>query len=237
MLRTLSAGSTLHGLRACVASAAQTIGAEIDVATDHGHNIRDAALRGTANADVVLLPADMTDALADKGLARDPIALGRVSIGGAMRDGARAPAISTMATLRAALLGADAILLTNAPTGDHLMTAIARMGLTDVVAPKLRRFDTSAKLLAHLGQGNDSALGFSPETEIRAGRGISWIGDVPDEIQIALPYAAAMLTRTAQTDTARAFLAYLGTALAREAFARTGVRVHDSKNLTRHGPG
>ena len=32
----LSAGSTLHGMRAC---AAQVTGTPIDVATDHGHNI------------------------------------------------------------------------------------------------------------------------------------------------------------------------------------------------------
>ena len=64
MLRVLSAGSTLHGLRACASLAAQAVGGKVAIATDHGHTIRDEVLSGTAQADVVLLPADMIDALA-----------------------------------------------------------------------------------------------------------------------------------------------------------------------------
>lgn len=239
-LRILSAGSTLHGVRACAALAARTpgvapevaLGGAFDVATDHGHNIRDALQRGEAGADVVLLPADMIDALAAKNLLRDSVLLGTVGIGGAVRAGSRAPDIATMDALRAALIAADAVLLTRAPTGDHLLDVIATLGLADVVAAKLERFATSTRLNAALAQRSDNALGFGPETEIRAGQdvagGVVWVGDVPDEIQIALPYAAAMLTRAREIATARAFLNFLATAPAREAFAKTGVRTEPS---------
>src|SRR5690242_7902736 len=128
-LSILSAGSTLHGLRACAPLAAQSLGIELDLATDHGHNIRDAVKRGTVQTDVVLLPADMIAALGDR--LREPVPLGTVGIGGAVRAGARAPDISTMEKLRGALVLADAVLLTRAPTGEHLLDVVALLGLRD----------------------------------------------------------------------------------------------------------
>ena len=71
----------------------------------------------------------------------------------------------------------------------------------------------------------NAALGFSPETEIRTAPGVIYAGAVPAEIQIALPYVAAMVTRTAQADAGRALLAFLATAPARAAFAQSGVRL------------
>lgn len=221
-LRILSAGSTLHGVRACAALAASPDAFEI--ATDHGHNIIKAVKRGDARADVVLLPADMISALAALGFVRGKTMLGTVGIGGVAREGSRVPYISTMENLRAALHEADAVLLTRAPTGDHLLDVIGKLGLTDVVTRKLARFDTSTKLNLALANRRDNALGFGPETEIRAGKGVRWIGDVPDDIQIALPYAAAMLTTTGEPEAAARLLAFLESAEARAAFAKTGVR-------------
>jgi molybdate transport system substrate-binding protein len=222
-LRILSAGSTLHGLRACADHAARALGMPITIATDHGHNIRDAILRGTAEADVVLLPADMVDTLAGKSLVGESIALGTVGIGGVVRSGAPVPDVSTTERLRLALLAADAVLLTRAPTGEHLISVIAQLELQDTVAAKLRRFDTATKLNFDLASRDGNALGFGPETEIRAGQGVTWIGEVPPEIQLALSYKAAAMTNATQE--ADAFLAFLAQPSARAALAASGVRL------------
>lgn len=223
-LRVLSADSTLHGLKACLSSAQQTIGTPIKLATDHGHNIRNAILQGGLNADIVLLPADMISELAANNIVGETVALGSVGIGGVVCAGVTHPAIGTMADLRAALVAADAILLTRAPTGDHLLNVIDQFGLRDVVAQKLLRFHTGTRLNHDLAGRNKNALGFAPETEIRASPGVAYVGDVPDEIQIALPYAAAALTAAASSAAARAFLQFLKTPSARAAFAANGVR-------------
>jgi molybdate transport system substrate-binding protein len=223
MLRILSAGSTLHGLRACKPQIEQTAG-PCEIATDHGHNIVEKVKRGEADADAVVLPADMIDELTARGLVRGKTMLGTVGIGGVIREDARVPDISTMDLLRKALFEADAVLLTLAPTGDHLIEVIGRLDLGEKLAARIERFDTSTKLNLALAARSDNALGFGPETEIRAGTGVRWIGDVPDEIQIALPYAAAMLSDTRARDAAERLLGLLTTATARKAFARTGVR-------------
>jgi len=222
-LKILSAGSMLHGLRECIAVALADFGV-IEVATNHGHHIHDAVMRGTATADVVLLPAGLAAALQHAGHVCNSVALGTVGIGGAVRIGSPVPPIDTMANLKTAILAADAVLLTRAPTGDHLITVVAELGLTETVAPKLLRFDTSSQLNNHLAARLDKALGFGPETEIRAGRGVTWIGDVPQEIQIALPYVAATLTQTKAPDLAGAFLEFLATERARRIFHHSGVR-------------
>jgi len=218
-LRILAAGSMLHGARACAAALGN-----IEVATDHGHNIRNAVGRDAVDADVVLIPADMIMELQSEGLVRDPVPLGTVGIGGVVRLGSLMPKITIMTELRDAITAADAILLTHAPTGDHLMSVIENLGLTETVVTKLLRFDTSTALNVHLAGRSDNALGFGPETEIRSAKGVGWIGDVPPEIQIALPCAAAVLASTKAPDIAGAFLKFLQTDIAREIFRHSGFR-------------
>jgi hypothetical protein len=63
------------------------------------------------------------------------------------------------------------VLLTRAPTGDHLVQAIARLGLAEVIADKLRRFDTSTLLNRHLADRADTAaVGFGPSPKQVVGR-------------------------------------------------------------------
>ena len=218
-LKILSAGSTLYGVRACAEMFGRERGIPVQVATDHGHHIHQAALRGEADADVVLLPADMIAALAAAGVADDgtKVAIGSVRIGAA---------VHSVAALRNALLAADAVLLTRAPTGDHLMQAIARVGVAEVIADKLQRFDTSTLLNRHLADRADTAaIGFGPVTEIKSwhGKGVVYAGAIPDEVQIVLPYEAALLRRTQEREQAHMLLAFLATPAAREQFLASGV--------------
>jgi len=226
-LKVLAAGSALHGLRPAAALFARESGIPVKVETDHGHNIRKHTLAGETDADVILVPTEWADEIAAAGRADKTtmIPIGAVRMGAAVREDAPKPDVSTMDALRRSFVSASAVLLTLAPTGDHLMKVIERFGLTGTVAPKLRRFDTATLLNRHLAETPDKgALGFGPATEILAwrGRGVAWGGPVPDEIQIVLPYSAAILAR-AKPDAARALLAFLATPAARKFFVDSGV--------------
>jgi molybdate transport system substrate-binding protein len=228
MIKVLSAGSTLHGLRPCAEIFARDSGIPVDLATDHGHSIHHAVLRGEADADVMVLPSDMVAALVAAGLAdaQTVIAIGNVRIGAAVRSDAPHLDVSTMTALRRALTVADAVLLTWAPTGDHLIRVIAQLGLTDAVASKLARFATSALLNHHLVESaGPGGIGFGPATEIKSWRekGVVYAGAIPDEVQVVLPYSAAMLTRTQAPEQARGLLDFLTTAEARRHFLASGV--------------
>jgi molybdate transport system substrate-binding protein len=226
-LKVLSAGSTLYGVRPCAELFTRDTGTAVEVATDHGHNIRLAALRGEADADLLLLPTDMIASLASAGHADDSsvVAIGAVRIGAAVREGAPRPDVTTMDALRRALVAADAVLLTLAPTGDHLMGVIARLDLAETVGGKLERFETATLLNRRLAVADPGAIGFAPATEIQCwhGKGVAWVGAIPDEIQIVLPYSAALLVRTQAAGQARALLAFLATPQARRHFLDSGV--------------
>lgn len=227
-LKVLSAGSTLYGLRPCAEVFARKAGIPVQVATDHGHNIHRAVLRGKVDADIVVLPADMIAALAAADLADGEtiIPIGTVRIGAAVRADAPLPDVSTMAALRHALIAADSILLTLAPTGDHMMRVIAQLGLSEATAGKLKRFETSTLVNRHLVENAGAgAIGFGPATEILSWRrkGVVYAGPIPDEVQVVLPYAAAMLTHTQAGDAARMLLKFLATPEARRHFAESGV--------------
>ena len=152
-MKIFSAGSTLYGLRACAEMFGRERGIPVQVATDNGHHIHQAALRGEADADVVLLPADMIAALAAAGVADDgaKVAIGSVRIGAAVHADAPVPDVSTVAALRNAL-PADAVLLTRAPTGDPLMQAIARVGVAEAIAYMPAPYPTRCRSCSPMGR-------------------------------------------------------------------------------------
>jgi molybdate transport system substrate-binding protein len=226
-LKVLSAGSTLYGMRPAAELFTRGNGIAVTVATDHGHNIEKFALADQTDADVVLVPNAMIAKLAAAGrIAGEPVAIGAVRIGAAVREDAPRPDVSNMDALRRSLVAAQSVLLTLAPTGDHLMAVVERFGLKDAVAAKLKRFDTATLLNKYLADNpRAGALGFGPTTEILTwrGKGVALAGVVPNEIQIVLPYQAAMLKRSQATDRARALLAFLATPAARKHFLDSGV--------------
>ena len=227
-LKVLSAGSTLYGMRPAAADFTRSTGIAVAVATDHGHNIEKFALGGTADADVVVIPTAMMAKLtaADRADTSSLIEIGAVRIGAAVHDKAPRPDVTRMDALRAALLSAKEVLLTNAPTGEHLAKVIAQIGIEAEVKPKLKRFDTATLLNKYIAEHPDAgALGIGPTTEILTwrGKGVTMAGTLPDAIQIVLPYQAGLLKRTQSAENARKLLAFLATPPARKHFHDSGV--------------
>ena len=227
-LKVLSAGSTLYGMRGAAETFTRSAGVAVAVATDHGHNIEKFALAGTADADVVVIPTAMMTKLtaADRADKSMLIEIGAVRIGAAVHDKARKPDVSRIDTLREAVLAAKEVLLTNAPTGDHLAQVFVRIGIENEVKPKLKRFDTATLLNRYIAEHpNVDALGFGPTTEILGwrGKGVAMAGTIADGIQIVLPYQAGMLKRTQSADNARKLLAFLKTPPALKYFHDSGV--------------
>ena len=228
-LRVLSAGSTVRGVRALKDALERRIGCPVEIETDHAHNIIMSMGigmgLGAPVADAVLLPRDMIDALifADK-LAARVVDLGEVATSAVVCAGASAPDVSTMDGLREAVLRASRVLLTNAPSGKHMTHAIEALGVAEQVAPKVQRFDRSSEINAWLAREKDmGALGFGPSTEIVGVEGVTHAGLIAQEAQMVLPYAAAITRDVAHDPAAQAFLDFLGSDEAREAFVATGM--------------
>ena len=209
-MKVLAAGSAIYGLRAAVAAA----GAHhsIAVATDHGHDIHRSVIEGRCDADIVIIPSEMIDDLDMRGLI-DCLwrRLGWTGIGYCVRSGETPPVLDGEDSLRAAVIAADKILLTTAPTGEHMRGWLEEMGLADALSAKLLLYGRATDMLAALAQGMTGALAFGPTSELLAWskKGIAYGGSMPREFDVRVAYDAAVLTTSAHRDEARELLDYL----------------------------
>ena len=227
-IKAYTAGATKEGLAACAGLFEAETGIRIHSHTTHGHLIEEQVIAGEVDDDIVLLPTAMIDVLADRGLvsAQHRVALGTIKIGAAVRDGVAPPDVSTMAAFARALLGATSIVITEAPSGQHLDRVFAEMGLADKLADRITRYDMGYMVNDHLiASKTEGEIAFGVATEISfyRDRGVTYAGPLPDEIQMALDYEAAMLTGCDKPAAVEALFDYLATPAARAAFAETGV--------------
>jgi len=230
VIKAFTAGATKEGLALCAASFEADTSIRIEAHTTHGHLIEERVIAGEADDDIVLLPAAMIDNLSRRGLlAPEPrAALGIIKIGAAVRDGTALPDLSTMAAFRRALLAAKSIVITEAPSGRHLDRVFADMGLAEALAGRITRYDMGYMVNDHLIESAaDGEIGFGVATEISfyRDRGVTYAGPLPDEVQMALAYEAAMLARCDRRSYVQKLFDYLATPAARAAFAKTGVEV------------
>ena len=240
LLKVLTAGATREGLALCAGPFARRTGIRIEADTTHGHLIERQVRAGEADHDMVLLPSAMIDTLAGLGLVVEAlcVSLGRIRVGAAVRDGAAAPDVSTMDALKETLAGAGSIVLTTAPSGRHMERVIAGLGLMDALAGRIVRYDTGAMVNDHLiasGAAGEVAFGVATEISVYRDRGVTYAGPIPDAVQMALDYDAALLARSERRTEAAALLAFLASRAGRTAFARTGVE-NQSLSSTRRTP-
>ena len=65
-------------------------------------------------------------------------------------------------------------------------------------------------------------LGITQITEILANPGVTYAGPLPGELQVKTVYSAGLAAEAAQPEAARAFIARLKSAAARDVLARAG---------------
>ena len=228
VLKAFTAGATKEGLAICAAGFEAKTGIRIEAHTTHGHLIEERVIAGEVDDDIVLLPTAMIDNLAARGLVAPErrVSLGTIKIGAAVREGVGLPDVSTMKAFKNSLLAAGSIVITEAPSGRHLDRVIAELGLAEKLADRITRYDMGYMVNDHLvASERDDEIAFGVATEISfyRDRGITYAGPLPDEIQMALPYEAAMLPQCDKAAEVDKLFDYLPRPAARMAFAETGV--------------
>ena len=176
--------------------------------------MREAFDRGGA-CDVIVVTAAMVGALADEGrVRRDTIAaLGTVRTGVAVAAGDTLPAIADAAQLGASLRAASAVYFPDperATAGIHFAKVLRTLGVYDEVTPRLRPYPNGAAAMRALADARlQGAIGCTQVTEIRYTRGVTLVGVLPPEFELATVYAAAVAHDTRSPDDARRFVEWL----------------------------
>jgi molybdate transport system substrate-binding protein len=163
-------------------------------------------------ADLVIIQPDFLAALAASGKvdAGDHPAFARVGIGLAARADAPAREIKTADALKQVLLRADTIVVNNVASGNYFAKVLERLGIADEVAPRLRTFpngQTAMAVLAALEGGRP--IGCTQITEILNTKGVTLVGNLPDEFALATVYTLGICAKAQSPELARRFAAML----------------------------
>jgi len=226
-LRLLSGGAAHGVVDALAAQFRAETDAEIVGSFGPVGAMKDRLLSGEP-ADLVILTKALIAELAAAGhvLPGTCADLGRVRTGVAVKEGDPVPDVSGGQALRAALLDAREIYFPDplrATAGIHFAKVLDRLGVRQVLAPRLRAYPSGAAAMrAMSGAAGSSLLGCTQITEIMITPGVTLVGALPAEFELATVYSAAVCATTASADLARRLLALLTGDLTRSLRARLG---------------
>ena len=185
-------------------------------------------LTGGAPADLLILTAVLIAELTQSGhvVAGSAADIGVVRTAIAARAGDPAPPIGDAAELRSALLGADAIYFPDpklATAGIHVAKVLDRLGIGRDVTMRLRPYPNGAAAMHALAATRSKQpIGCTQVTEILNTPGVTLVGPLPKEFELATVYTAGVCTRAIRSDQARQLVAFLSGEASRDARERAG---------------
>ncbi|SDN48329.1 substrate-binding domain-containing protein [Afipia sp. GAS231] len=185
-------------------------------------------LRKGTPTDIVILTAALLATLAKEKLvvATSIADVGLVETALAVRAGDPKVAARDEAGLREALLASDAIFVpdTKASTaGIHVASVLARLGIADTVAARLKIFPNGATAMRELATSDARRpIGCTQSTEIIVTNGVVLSGSLPPGCELATMYTAGVTTKAAHPSQASALIGLLTGAGQREQRERAG---------------
>ena len=185
-------------------------------------------LRSGTATDIVILTAKIIADLAGENLVvpASIADVGLVETAVAVRAGDPEVSVRDAASLRAALLAADAIFVpdTKASTaGIHVAKVLQQLGIADAVASRLRIYPNGATAMRHLAETDAvRPIGCTQSTEIISTPGVVLSGSLPPGCELATMYTAAVTARAANARQAQDLIDLLTAADQRELRRRAG---------------
>jgi molybdate transport system substrate-binding protein len=172
-------------------------------------------LRKGMLADIVILTAAIVAKLAEEKLvAASSISdVGLVETALAVRATDPQVTVRDAAGLRNALLAADPIFLPDikaSTAGIHVAKVLAKLGIADDVAARLRIFPNGATAMRELAASDARRpIGCTQSTEIISAKGVKLSGSLPPGCELATMYTAGITTQAAHRPEAQALIGLL----------------------------
>jgi molybdate transport system substrate-binding protein len=225
-IKVFSAGAVEPGLVRAVEEFKRASGHTVTVQFNTAPQLAKKLADGDA-ADMLIAPPAVLDEQVKSGkvAAEGRQMLGRVGAGVIVRTGAPSPDVSTADALKRAVLAADSIVYNSASTGLYLDKLFERWGILEQIKGKTTRHPNGEKVMEHVIHGSGNQIGFGAITEIKLfePKGLKLVGPLPADVQNYTSYGAALMTKAASPDAAKAFLAYLATPEAKQLFVAAGI--------------
>jgi molybdate transport system substrate-binding protein len=173
--------------------------------------MKEALLAGEP-CDLLIVTDSMIASLAADGLliedSRMPI--GRVRTGIAVRAGEAIPDVSDAMALKSVLLASRGVYFPDpirSTAGIHFAGVMRHLGILQQLEPRFRTFPNGAAAMRELAESNGPDLiGCTQVTEINYTPGVTLVGPLPAEFELATVYSAAVARDALQPELARRFI-------------------------------
>ena len=166
--------------------------------------MRDKLLAGEP-CDLLVLSASLIEQLTAQGhvVPGSARALGAVSTGVSVREGAAEVAVGTSEALKAALSASRGLYvpdMTKSSAGIHIAGMLKALGLGDALADRIHEFPNGATAMRALADAEadmegEGLLGCTQVTEIMYTPGVRLVGELPAEHALSTVYTAAVCSR------------------------------------------
>lgn len=186
----------------------------------NGPNTIGAQIRRGVPADIVILAREGLKDLIDEGriVRGTDVDLARSVIGMIVPAGAPKPDISSVEALKQTLLRAKSVAVSSSTSGVYLTTVLfPRLGIANEMKDKV-----STNGAAAVGRG-EAEIGLQQVSEVMAIRNVDYVGTIPDEVQYATIYAAAVVANSNQIESSKRLIAFLSSEQATPAIRKSGM--------------
>jgi molybdate transport system substrate-binding protein len=163
---------------------------------------------GQEPLDVVVVPNHRVDALIAQGAAVSRVDLAVSRIGAAGRRGVTRGDITTLESLKAAIVAAPSIVLSSGPSHTHMLALFRDLGIADAVRDKIVQLKPGLSVGKALMDGCGD-LGFTQISELLPFEGIGYLGPLPPSAQSATIFSAGVLARARSPAAARGLISHL----------------------------
>ncbi|WP_291687451.1 substrate-binding domain-containing protein [Bradyrhizobium sp.] len=187
-------------------------------------------LRQGTPTDIVILTAAIVATLVEENLVvpASIAEIGLVETALAVRAGDPQVGVKDGASLRAALLAADAIFVPDpkvSTAGIHVAKVLQQLGIADEVAARLKIYPNGATAMRYLATSDAvRPIGCTQSTEIISTPGVVLSGSLPPGCELSTMYTAAVTTKAAYAKPAQSLIGLLTAPDQRARRERAGFR-------------
>jgi molybdate transport system substrate-binding protein len=226
-VRVMSAGSTAPAYLQLIPrfeSATKLKAVTLATSTGLGAQAIVARLRAGEPVDVVLIASNVMDELVKDGIIRadSRVDIARSSVGMAVRAGARKPDITTLEGLKQAILSARSIAVSSQISGVYLTNELfPKLGVAEQAGPKTIKVEKG--VVGDVVASGQAEIGFQQISELRAVKGVDYVGPLPASVQRTSVFSAAIAAKAPNPAGAKVFLELLMSAEGRRIMQQTGL--------------
>ena len=186
-----------------------------------GVSAQNERIKGGEIVDLVIGTASGIDELNKLGRLVSGVAMAKSGIGAAVLSGAPRPDISSGEALKRTLLASKSIALSAAgPSGVYLSGLFQKWGIADELKPKIKRSPGQIGDVLALG---GAEIGFQQVSELIAVKGITYLGPLPDDIQLITVFSGGVHSQAKNPAGAAALLKFLTSPDAVRAIRKAGM--------------